>query len=374
MEKTLLGELKSSALAVLVEWSLSNLKSWFINVTAVRFPEECQSTPARMQGAILLEKRWPTFKCNLTSLLCHAIPDSAPLFIKLSRHLLMLIALMTIYSICVLSQRSYTAWNSGICSGFYLSDCVCSYFEPYYTAPCSWPVNPLKFKRPVVHKFAHFNALIPYSPASLSHLFQIEDITAGGIFLTALLYCLYCLLLLPSYIPAFFPSLLALFPCFCILDLFQPFWFTPSFETWEEAGKPGVQEQGICEAANPSLTCWATDDASRGAAWRWQWEDLILLPLALVLFWCIDVYERPSGVRREKEPGHVVLSFLGFRLGQSESTSVFPEYTSALICSFLWWLYFQTEQAGSYWTSALPSPSTSQTNLPSEFIYKATIL
>lgn len=164
-------------------------------------------------------KRQSTFKCNLISLLCHAIPDSASLFIKMSRHLLMLLALMTTYSICVLSQKSYTAWNSGICSGFYLSDCVCFYFEPYYTAPCSWPMNSLKFKRPVVHKFAHFNALIPYSPIPLSHLFQIEDIAAGGIFLTALFCCLYHLLLLPSYIPAFSPAFLALFPRFCILRL-----------------------------------------------------------------------------------------------------------------------------------------------------------
>ena len=165
-----------------------------------------------MQRAILLENRQSTFKCNLTSLLCHAIPDSASLFIKMSRHLLMLIALMTTYSICVLSQRNYTAWNFGICSGFYLSDCICSYFEPKYPTHCSWPVNHLKFKRPVVHKLAHFNALIPFSPAPLSHLFQLEDIAAKAIFLTSLLFCLYCLSLMHSYIPALFPTLPALFP------------------------------------------------------------------------------------------------------------------------------------------------------------------
>jgi len=50
-------------------------------------------------------------------------------------------------------------------------------------------------KRPVVHKLAYFNALIPFSCTPLSHLFQLEDIAA-------LLFCLYCLSLLPSYIPA----------------------------------------------------------------------------------------------------------------------------------------------------------------------------
>lgn len=67
-----------------------------------------------------------------------------------------------------------------------------------------------------------------------------------------------------------------------------------------EVGKVSVSELGICEAANPPLTCWAGDAASRGAAWTWQQEDLILLPLALVSLQWPDVYERAAGAKKKR--------------------------------------------------------------------------
>lgn len=131
---------------------------------------------------------------------------------------------MTTYSICVLSQRNYTARNSGICSGFYLSGSVCSYFEPKYPTPCSWPMNHLKFKRPVAYKLAHFNALIPFSLAPLSHLFQLEDIAARGIFLTVLLSILsFSLALLFSHLIPCPHGFLSFTRGLCVPDLSLPF-------------------------------------------------------------------------------------------------------------------------------------------------------
>ena len=152
---------------------------------------------------------------------------------------------------------------------------------------------------------------------------------------------------------------------------FHHFWFTPSFEMGGEAGRLGVSEQGICEAANPPLT-WAADAASRGAAWTWQPEDLFLLPLALVLLWCPDVYERPAGAKRVKEPGDIALSLLEYAGAVWKQQLVpwlhlCPHLQLSLSAVFL-------NRAGweiLNFSSALPSSSTSQTNLPTEFICKS---
>lgn len=137
----------------------------------------------------------------------------------MSRHLLMLITLMATYSICVLFQRNYTAWNWHLFK--FLSFRLYMFLFSFLLLTC----DHLKFKRSVVHKSAHSNALIPFSPAPLSHLVQLE-IILWETFSSVYMVFLYSL---PTFLP---PSLLSclFFPLFMISIFPHHFCFNPSSE------------------------------------------------------------------------------------------------------------------------------------------------
>lgn len=170
-------------------------------------------------------------------------------------------------------------------------------------------------------------------------------------------------------------SFLYLWPL-CTRPLPIIFWFTPSFEMggWE-AGKVCVSEQSSSEAVNPPLACWAAGGASGGAAWTGQQEDLILLPLSLVLPRCLHVCEWTAGAKREKDPGEAALSLTGYTgaVWKQQCVSWLHHCPSPRL-SLLAVFSSRAGQESINRCSPLPSPSTSQTNLPTEFIYKSTIL
>lgn len=194
---------------------------------------------------------------------------------------------------------------------------------------------------------------MPFSPAFfLLPLFQLQDAADRGISLTAFPFCLHCFSLLPSFIPGVLPAFSTLFPLL-VVSVYQasPHHFLVYSLLWKggTGGWQGVcSEQSSCEAANPALICWVPDGASGGAAWTGQQEDLIILPLALVLPWgaLIAINEQlgPRGKRIQEGQPSVWLD----TLGQSENSSVSAGYTTVLVHSFLCFLYFQAGQGRSW--------------------------
>lgn len=104
----------------------------------------------------------------------------------------------------------------------------------------------LKFKRSVVHKSAHSNALIPFFPAPLSHLVQLEIIYERTSVLSIWSSSIPCLrsCLLPCFSVSFSLIHVSVCPIFP-----HHFCFNPSSEMVGDTGEVGDLEQGICEDA-----------------------------------------------------------------------------------------------------------------------------